>query len=203
MAGYITLLADKLELAQPILLDEGVQYRSFPAIKIGLLAVDRRAKGAGRRLVEWAVEYVAVEVSPKVGLRFMTVDALYDSDTNPPYKASGFYEKFGFQFADPNESLYFSISMIHYFQGNQRHSFMLTKYIQAALHKAKYKILTDDGTFFGEIPGFQGLWANADALETCREELAEVLEDWILLRISQNLPLPVVDGIELSIKEVA
>ncbi len=39
---------------------------------------------------------------------------------------------------------------------------MLTKYIQAALHRASYKILPDDGTFFGEIPGFQGVWANAD-----------------------------------------
>jgi hypothetical protein len=105
LAGYITLLADKLVVDETILLDEGVQYRSFPAIKIGLLAVDRRAKGAGRRLVEWAVEYVAEEVSPTVGVRFMTVDALYDSDTSPPYDASGFYEKFGFQFADPNESL--------------------------------------------------------------------------------------------------
>jgi len=105
LAGYITLLADKLEVDESILLDEGVQYRSFPAIKIGLLAVDRRAKGAGRRLVEWAVEYVAAEVSPTVGVRFMTVDALYDPDTIPPYDASGFYEKFGFQFVDPNESL--------------------------------------------------------------------------------------------------
>ena len=105
LAGYITLLTDKLELDEPILLDEGVQYQSFPAIKIGLLAVDRRAQGAGRRLVEWAVEYVAAEISPTVGVRFMTVDALYDPDTTPPYDASGFYEKFGFQFVDPNESL--------------------------------------------------------------------------------------------------
>ncbi|NEP41650.1 MAG: type II toxin-antitoxin system HicB family antitoxin [Okeania sp. SIO2H7] len=80
---------------------------------------------------------------------------------------------------------------------------MLTKYIQAALHRASYKILPDDGTFFGEIPGFQGVWANADTLEACREELAEVLEDWILLRVSRNLPLPVVEGIDLRIQEIA
>ncbi len=80
---------------------------------------------------------------------------------------------------------------------------MLTNYIRAALHQAKYKILPDDGTFYGEIPGFQGVWANTDTLEACREELAEVLEEWILLRVTKNLPLPVVDGIELSIKEVA
>jgi predicted RNase H-like HicB family nuclease len=78
---------------------------------------------------------------------------------------------------------------------------MLTKYIQAALHQAKYKILSDDGTFFGEIPRFQGVWSNAETLEICREELAEVLEEWILLRVARNLPLPIVDGIELSIKE--
>lgn len=80
---------------------------------------------------------------------------------------------------------------------------MLTKYIQAALHRASYKILPDDDTFFGEIPGFQGVWANADTLEACREELAEVLEDWILLRVSRNLPLPVVEGIDLTIQEIA
>jgi hypothetical protein len=49
-----TPISDKLELDQPILIDEGVQYQTFPVIKIGLLAADKRAKGAGRRLVEWA-----------------------------------------------------------------------------------------------------------------------------------------------------
>ncbi len=72
----------------------------------------------------------------------------------------------------------------------------MTKYIKAALHQAKYKILSDDDTFYGEIPGFQGVWANTDTLEACREELAEVLEEWIFLRVSQNLPLPVVNGID-------
>jgi predicted RNase H-like HicB family nuclease len=80
---------------------------------------------------------------------------------------------------------------------------MLIDYIKAALRLAKYEILSDDGTFYGEIPGFDGVYANAAALEICREELAEVLEEWILFRISRSLPLPVVDGIELRIKEVA
>lgn len=105
LAGYITLLTDKLEVDEPILIDEGVQYQTFPAIKIGLLAVDRRAKGAGRRLLEWAVEYIAENIAPHVGVRFITVDALYDSDTTPPYDASGLYKKFGFQFVDAEESL--------------------------------------------------------------------------------------------------
>jgi predicted RNase H-like HicB family nuclease len=80
---------------------------------------------------------------------------------------------------------------------------MLTRYIRAAMHWARYEILSDEGTFYGEIPGFDGVYANAKTLEACREELEEVLEEWLLLRVSKNLPLPVVDGIELAIKEVA
>jgi predicted RNase H-like HicB family nuclease len=78
---------------------------------------------------------------------------------------------------------------------------MLTEYIHTAMKKAKYEILPDDNTFYGEIPGFDGVYANADTLEACREELEEVLEEWIFLRISRNLPLPIVEGIELTIKE--
>ena len=80
---------------------------------------------------------------------------------------------------------------------------MLTNYIRAAMRQARYEILPDDGTFYGEIPGFDGIYANADTLEACREELEEVLEEWILFRVSRNLSLPVVEGIELTIKEVA
>src|SRR5881394_2961524 len=56
---------------------------------------------------------------------------------------------------------------------------MLTDYVEAAMHKAKYKLLGGGDGFFGEIPGFRGAWANAPTLEGCREELREVLEDWM------------------------
>lgn len=105
LAGYITLIADKLEIDRPILIDEDVRYQTFPAIKIGLLAADKRAKGAGRRLVEWAIECVAGEIAPTIGVRFTTVDAMYDADLTPYYDASGFYEKFGFKFVNSEESL--------------------------------------------------------------------------------------------------
>ena len=77
---------------------------------------------------------------------------------------------------------------------------MLTAYLKAAMKKAKYEILQDDNTFYGEIPGFDGVYANADTLEACRDELEEVLEEWILFRVSRNLPLPQVNGIELKIR---
>ncbi len=79
---------------------------------------------------------------------------------------------------------------------------MLSEYIKAALKKAKYEILEEDGTFYGEIPNFQGVYANADTLEECRNELAEILEEWIFFRISRNLELPVIDHLKLQIERV-
>jgi predicted RNase H-like HicB family nuclease len=62
---------------------------------------------------------------------------------------------------------------------------------------AKYEIL-DDQTFYGEIVGFQGVYANADTLEMCREELQSVLEGWIILGLRMGHPLPEVDGVRLD-----
>jgi predicted RNase H-like HicB family nuclease len=78
---------------------------------------------------------------------------------------------------------------------------MLTEYIRAAMRLAKYEILSDDGTFYGEIPGFQGVYANAATLEDCREQLQEVLEGWIVLGLRLGHTLPVVDDIELTIEQ--
>ena len=74
---------------------------------------------------------------------------------------------------------------------------MLTEYIQAALQRADYEKL-DDGTYYGEIPGLQGVLANARTLEECRIQLREVLEDWILLGLRLGHTLPVLDGIDLN-----
>ena len=80
---------------------------------------------------------------------------------------------------------------------------MLLEYIDLAMKKAHYEILQDDNTYYGEIPGFEGVYANASDLETCRNELKEVLEEWILLRVSRNLEIPEVEGLNLKIVDVA
>jgi len=79
---------------------------------------------------------------------------------------------------------------------------MLFEYIQKALSKAEYKRL-DDGTWFAEIPGFEGVWANAGSVEECRRELQEVLEEWLLLKIRDRDSIPAMEGVEIRIKEVA
>jgi predicted RNase H-like HicB family nuclease len=79
---------------------------------------------------------------------------------------------------------------------------MLTSYLAAALKKAHYEILPEDKRFYAEIDGFQGVYATGETLEDCREELMEVLEEWVLFSIARNLPLPIVNGIELRISDM-
>jgi predicted RNase H-like HicB family nuclease len=76
---------------------------------------------------------------------------------------------------------------------------VLSDYIQAAMGKARYEILPDDGSYYGRIPGCKGVWAQADTLEGCRAELLSVLEDWILLAVRFNDHLPTVSGVRLHL----
>lgn len=66
--------------------------------------------------------------------------------------------------------------------------------------KAEYKALEDD-TILGIVPGFEGVSVQAETLEICRHELLETLEEWIYLRLSRHLPLPVIDGITIVPRE--
>jgi len=86
---------------------------------------------------------------------------------------------------------------------SRRSKTMLLEYVQAALRHAKYEILPDDGSYYGEIPECNGVYANANTLEDCREQLRQVLEEWVLFRVHRKLSLPIIDGLELTIKEVA
>ena len=79
---------------------------------------------------------------------------------------------------------------------------VITNYIRSAMRRATYEIMPD-GNYYGEIPGFQGVYANAPTLEECRETLQEVLEGWILLGLHLGHTLPAVDGFSLSIEKEA
>ena len=80
---------------------------------------------------------------------------------------------------------------------------MIREYLGAAMKRARYEILSDDGTYYGEIPGFDGVYANAPQLEECRNLLEEILEEWLLLSLSRGMPVPVVEGLDLKMKETA
>ena len=75
---------------------------------------------------------------------------------------------------------------------------MLTDYIAAAMKYATIEWWDDDQVWYGEIPPCQGVWAQADTAVVCRQELREVLEDWILVGLRPGHDLPVIDGIRLT-----
>ncbi|MBM3126086.1 MAG: type II toxin-antitoxin system HicB family antitoxin [Chloroflexi bacterium] len=72
---------------------------------------------------------------------------------------------------------------------------MLITYIHSAMRLAEYEIL-EDRQYYGEIPGFDGVWAQAQNLEACREELQSALEDWLIMGLRMGHKLPVVNGIQ-------
>ena len=66
---------------------------------------------------------------------------------------------------------------------------MLINYIYYKLSQAKYKIL-EDGSYFAEIPGLQGVWGSGESLEACREDLREILEEWLILKLKDGDSIP-------------
>lgn len=79
---------------------------------------------------------------------------------------------------------------------------MIREYIDRALRKATYDKL-EDGTFYGEVPGLQGVLAIAQTLEECRTQLAEVIEEWVLVRISRGLEVPPIEGIQITVQKAS
>lgn len=67
---------------------------------------------------------------------------------------------------------------------------MMIEYINERLKKAKYEIIDDDEGYYGHIPALRGVWATGKTLEACRDELASVLEGWMILHFKKNIPLP-------------
>ena len=67
---------------------------------------------------------------------------------------------------------------------------MIRNYIDAALRQAHYEIIDDEEPYYGSVPGLQGVWASGKTLEECRDRLADVIEGWVLIRLSRGLTIP-------------
>ena len=92
IAGYITLITDTLEVKVVDKEDsiKGYPYRKYPCVRIARLAVDKKfeRRGIGRFLMLAAIG-MALDVSSKIGCRYITVDSKPES--------VGFYKKHGFK----------------------------------------------------------------------------------------------------------
>lgn len=72
------------------------------------------------------------------------------------------------------------------------------EYLNAAMQRATFKELPDNEGVFASIPGFQGVYANANTVEEARKELVEVLEEWLDVGMRFGDPIPEIDGIALN-----
>jgi predicted RNase H-like HicB family nuclease len=75
---------------------------------------------------------------------------------------------------------------------------MLAQYLDLAMEMARYEIIEDDHSYWGEIPGFQGVWAKHETLQGCQRELREALSDWVALRLRLRLETPEVGHLNLN-----
>ena len=75
---------------------------------------------------------------------------------------------------------------------------MLAQYIDLAVELARYEIIEDDHSYWGEIPGFQGVWAKHETLPGCQRELREALSDWVALRLKMGLEIPALGKVNLN-----
>ena len=79
---------------------------------------------------------------------------------------------------------------------------MFLQYILEMMKLAKFEKL-EDGTYYGCIPKFKGIWANESTKRECEKVLREVAEEWILLKVSQkNIP-PAIHGKRLIVPTLA
>ena len=77
---------------------------------------------------------------------------------------------------------------------------MIAEYIAEALKRATFEVIKNDEPYYAEIPGIQGVWATGKTLAECKEQLKEILDEWLILSFKKNLPIPPLNGIDLNIK---
>src|SRR5437867_12065028 len=75
---------------------------------------------------------------------------------------------------------------------------MLAQFLERAMELARYEIIKDDASYWGEIPGFQGVWAKHETLAGCQRELREALSDWLALRLRLGLEIPELGRLNLN-----
>jgi len=66
----------------------------------------------------------------------------------------------------------------------------ITNYIENLLRKAEYEYDGETKSWCASVKDLPGAYAQADTVEEVREQLAEVIEDYILVSLQEKTPLP-------------
>ena len=76
---------------------------------------------------------------------------------------------------------------------------MLREYIEAAMRRAHYELIDQlDQSYYGEIPGLDGVLATGNTLEECRANLEDALDAWLVLGLQLGHPIPEIEGIRME-----
>jgi predicted RNase H-like HicB family nuclease len=77
---------------------------------------------------------------------------------------------------------------------------VILSYLNEALKRAEYTQL-EDGSYCAEVRGLRGVIATGKTLETCRATLQEVIEEWVLVRVSRGLDVPSMGRVKIRIRK--
>ena len=79
---------------------------------------------------------------------------------------------------------------------------VISRYVVEALHRAKYQ-LVDGNVYCATVPGLAGVISTGPTLESCRDQLAEVIEEWLLVRVARRLPIPRLGTVGVQVKKAS
>lgn len=66
----------------------------------------------------------------------------------------------------------------------------ITTYIENLLKRAEYEYDKETKSWCASVKELPGAYAQSDTVEKVREQLAEVIEDYILISLQEKHPLP-------------
>jgi predicted RNase H-like HicB family nuclease len=79
---------------------------------------------------------------------------------------------------------------------------VILAYVEQALSRAEVERL-EDGTYVAEVGGLQGVLGTGTDEATCRANLAEVVEEWVLVRVARGLAVPPLGGVTVAVKHAS
>jgi predicted RNase H-like HicB family nuclease len=79
---------------------------------------------------------------------------------------------------------------------------VITRYIDQALRRARYRMV-DGSVYCAVVPGLRGVIATGPTLEDCRDQLAEVVEEWVLVRVARGLAVPRLGGVTVEVRQAS
>jgi predicted RNase H-like HicB family nuclease len=68
---------------------------------------------------------------------------------------------------------------------------MYPEYKKEALKRAKFELINNEEPYYGEVTELRGVWATGKTPEECRQNLTEVIDGWLVVRLRKGLLIPI------------